>query len=184
MAAKINRKRVGAVYRKAPIDYILRPFRLFAENSSAGGILLAFCVIVARFWANSAWSDKYFALWQENAALQVGAFQLEKTLKHWIDDGLMAIFFFVVGLEIKREMLAGELADLRKAMFPLMAAIGGMIAPALVYLLLVSEPLLQPVRRVVPLLGGIDLSPLVLLVLLQVLSIMLGHLQASVMMGQ
>ena len=142
MATKIKRRHVGAVYRKAPIDYILRPFRRFAGNSSAGGILLAFCVVWAMLWANSSWSETYFSLWQQKAALQVGAFQMEKTLKHWIDDGLMAIFFFLVGLEIKREMLAGELADWRKAVFPLVAAIGGMLVPAVVYLFLAHEPTL------------------------------------------
>ncbi len=142
MAAKGPRRRIGALYRKAPIDYILRPFRLFARNSSAGGVLLAICVAAAMLWANSAWSADYFSLWQQTAKIQIGAFEMEKTLKHWIDDGLMAIFFFLVGLEIKREMLAGELADLRKALFPLVAALGGMLAPALVYLLLLRDPLL------------------------------------------
>ncbi len=142
MAAKIKRRHGGAVYRKAPIDYILRPFRLFAGNSSAGGIMLALCVVGAMLWANSSWSETYFALWQQPAAVQLGSFQMEKTLKHWIDDGLMAVFFFLVGLEIKREMLAGELADWRKAMFPMVAALGGMLAPACIYLLLAREPML------------------------------------------
>lgn len=142
MTARGQRKRLGVAYRKAPIDYILRPFRMFAHNNSAGGILLAACVAAAMLWANSAWGESYFSLWQQTATVQVGALQMEKTLKHWIDDGLMAIFFFLVGLEIKREMLAGELADWRKALFPMIAALGGMLAPAAVYLLLTRDPAL------------------------------------------
>jgi NhaA family Na+:H+ antiporter len=93
-------------------------------------------MMVALFWANSPWSDSYQSIWQTNLAINLGGFSIDKPLLLWINDGLMAIFFFVVGLEIKRELLVGELSSLRQAVFPLAAAVGGMIAPAAIYIAL------------------------------------------------
>ncbi len=118
---------------KLPIEQLMRPFHQFASRESAGGILLLVTSIIAFFWANSAWSGIYFHLWETKLTFSLGLFTLSDSLEHWINDGLMAIFFFVVGLEIKRELLEGELASLKKAMLPLMAAVGGMVIPALIY---------------------------------------------------
>ncbi|NDJ51871.1 MAG: Na+/H+ antiporter NhaA [Chloroflexi bacterium] len=110
-------------------------FDEFTKLEAFGGILLLIATITAVVWANSPWSASYFAFWHTEISLHFGEWVLANDLSHWINDGLMAIFFFVVGLEIKREVLAGELATLRKAILPVAAAIGGMFAPALIYVI-------------------------------------------------
>src|SRR5687768_11066981 len=112
---------------------VLRPFQRFAHTESAGGIVLLACAAVALVWANSPWRDSYFHLWEIHAGMRVGSRALDLSLHHWINDGLMAVFFFVVGLEIKREMLVGELSSARQAALPIAGALGGMIVPALIY---------------------------------------------------
>ena len=116
-----------------PIDRVLRPFREFIHHEASGGLLLLAATVLALLWANSPWGHAYEALWHTPIAVGVGAATLSKDLHHWINDGLMAVFFFVVGLEIKRELLVGELASFRRAALPIAAAAGGMVAPALVY---------------------------------------------------
>ncbi len=112
---------------------ILRPFERFFRLEAAGGILLLTAAAGALAWANSPWSGSYFALWQTPVAVELGPVGLRKPLLLWINDGLMAAFFLLVGLEIKREVLVGELASLRRAAFPLSAAVGGMLVPAALY---------------------------------------------------
>lgn len=114
----------------------LRPFQRFAQTASAGGIVLLFSAVIALAWANSPWSTSYVHLWEIPLGLSVGGRVFALSLHHWINDGLMAVFFFVVGLEIKREMLVGELSSPRQAALPVMAAIGGMLVPAVLYALL------------------------------------------------
>jgi NhaA family Na+:H+ antiporter len=109
-------------------------FQQFTRIQASGGILLMITTIIALILANSPWSHDFFELWETNIAIQVGDFSLSEHLLEWINDGLMALFFFVVGLEIKRELIAGELSSLRQAILPIMAAIGGMILPAGIYL--------------------------------------------------
>ncbi len=116
-----------------PIDIIYRPFQKFAHQAASGGIVLLAFTIVALVWANSPWADYYHEFWHMKLAVALGPFELSETLHHWINDGLMVIFFFVVGLEIKREVLTGELSSRRKAMLPIAAAVGGMAAPAVIY---------------------------------------------------
>ncbi len=117
-----------------PIDRLLGPLQRFLAIEAASGILLLAAAIVAFAWANSPWSDAYFALWQTPLAVRFADFPpLEKSLLHWVNDGLMVVFFWVVGLELKRELIAGELADRRRAALPMLCALGGMLAPALVY---------------------------------------------------
>ncbi|HEV2122463.1 MAG TPA: Na+/H+ antiporter NhaA [Chloroflexota bacterium] len=116
-----------------PIDRILRPFREFAHVEASGGVLLLISALLALVWANSPWAASYVSLWQTKVTIGAGNFVLSKALLLWINDGLMAIFFFVVGLEIKREILVGELASLRRASLPIAAALGGMVVPALFY---------------------------------------------------
>ncbi len=119
-----------------PFRRFLIPFREFAHTEAASGILLLGCAVVALAWANSPWAAAYVRLWATEVTIGGGRFALTETLHHWINDGLMAIFFFVVGLEIKREVLVGELASARQAALPIAAAIGGMIAPALLFTVL------------------------------------------------
>ena len=101
---------------------------------ASGGLLLMICTIVALIAANSPFAEDWFALWEVYLTAGAGPLEISKPLHLWINDGLMAIFFFVVGLEIKREVLVGELSSLRKAALPMMGAIGGMVVPALLYL--------------------------------------------------
>lgn len=119
----------------ARIDLIMRPFQRFAQLESSAGILLLICTAIALLWSNSAWGESYTNLWQAKLTVGYGDFLLSKPLLLWINDGLMAIFFFVVGLEIKREILIGELASFKKSMLPVAAALGGMVTPALLYLI-------------------------------------------------
>lgn len=113
----------------------LRPIVEFLRVESASGLALLFCAAIALAAANSPWAAGYAAVWQTPVRLAVGGFELEKPLVLWVNDGLMTLFFFVVGLEIKRELVVGELRDIRAAALPVVAALGGMIAPAAVYLL-------------------------------------------------
>ena len=116
-----------------PIEKFLRPFQAFLHAEASGGILLLICTVIALAWANSLFAESYFHLWHTNISIQIGSFNLSYSLHHWINDGLMVIFFFVVGLEIKREFLVGELSSAQKAALPVAGALGGMIFPALLY---------------------------------------------------
>jgi NhaA family Na+:H+ antiporter len=117
-----------------PVDRILRPFQRFAEKEAAGGIVLLLAAAIAMVWANSPLGDSYAEFWQTRFELKLGAFELRKPIVKLVNDGLMAIFFFVVGMEIKRELLYGELSSRAQVLFPLAAAAGGMLAPAAFYL--------------------------------------------------
>ncbi len=111
------------------------PVQRFFQMEAAGGILLLLCAVAAIVLANSPFAAAYFHLWEAHLAIEVGHSVLSMHLMHWINDGLMAIFFFMVGLEIKREILTGELASPKKAALPIAAAIGGMVVPACIYAL-------------------------------------------------
>ena len=115
------------------IERILEPFEHFAHTASSGGIVLLACTVIALVWANSPWADSYHHLWELEIAIAAGPFAVRSTLHHLINDGLMVVFFFLVGLEIKREVLIGELASLRQAALPAAAALGGMVVPAAIY---------------------------------------------------
>jgi NhaA family Na+:H+ antiporter len=121
------------VKRVRPVEKIARPFQEFADKASSGGILLIAAAIVALLWANSPWGESYAELWETKLSIGLGNFSIEKDLTHWINDGLMAVFFLVVGLEIKREILVGELSSPRRAALPITAAIGGAVLPAVIY---------------------------------------------------
>lgn len=121
--------------KQYPIDKLVTPIQRFIQQEKSGGIVLGISVILALFFANSPWSDTYFDILNHKLGLMFDSKPLlEYNVIHWINDGLMAVFFFVVGLELKREIVAGELSNPRKAMLPIAAAIGGMVVPALVYL--------------------------------------------------
>ncbi len=118
-----------------PIFKITKPFQDFAGKESSGGILLLLTTIIALVWANSPFSGSYFNLWHTEISIGAAGFGLNYSLHHWINDGLMAIFFFVVGLEIKRELLVGELSTFKQASLPVTAALGGMLFPAAIFLI-------------------------------------------------
>ncbi|MDY0090109.1 MAG: Na+/H+ antiporter NhaA [Flavobacteriaceae bacterium] len=121
--------------KKYPIDNVTQPIQKFIQQEKSGGIVLGISVIVALLLANSPWSEEYFNFFSHKFGFVFdGKTFLEYNLHHWINDGLMAIFFFVVGLELKKEIVGGELSNPRKALLPIVAAIGGMIVPALIYL--------------------------------------------------
>jgi NhaA family Na+:H+ antiporter len=114
---------------------IVRPFVRFLEIQSASGIVLLACTIIALVAANSAYSQAVGDFWKIHFRVAFGDWEIDESLLHWVNDGLMTIFFFVVGLEIKRELIDGELRDPRQAALPIVAALGGMLMPAIVYLL-------------------------------------------------
>jgi Na+:H+ antiporter, NhaA family len=122
-----------SVVENPPVERIVRPFQDFAHKQSSGGILLIAATVVALAWANSPWGESYVGLWHTKLTVGLGEFSLSKDLTHWINDGLMAVFFLVVGLEIKREVLVGELSSVRRAALPVAAALGGAVVPALIY---------------------------------------------------
>ncbi len=111
----------------------VRPFVRFTRVEASSGIVLLVAAVAAIIWANSGASESYFSILEEHLSVTVGGFHLEESILEIINDGLMAIFFFVVGLEIKRELVLGDLRDRKAAALPVMAALGGMIFPALIY---------------------------------------------------
>ncbi len=121
---------------RKPIDAVIDPIRRFLHIEATSGVLLVAATLAAIIAANSPAGAAFSAFWQTPVGLRFGSAHLELSLQHWINDFLMAIFFYVIGLEVKRELVKGELRDLRRAALPLAGALGGMIAPAAVYLLL------------------------------------------------
>ena len=117
-----------------PIDLLASPFVRFAQLEASGGILLLAATVAALVWANSPWEHTYHVLWDSSVTVGFGRFSLTESRHEWVNDGLMSIFFFLVGLEIKREVLIGELSSLRQAAFPFVGAIGGAIVPAVIFL--------------------------------------------------
>ncbi|MBA3984454.1 MAG: Na+/H+ antiporter NhaA, partial [Acidimicrobiia bacterium] len=114
---------------------IARPLREFLDIEAAGGVVLLAATVASLILANSPAGDSIASFWEEElTVLEFGDFQLTETLGHWVNDGLMAIFFFVVGLEIKRELVTGDLRDPRRAALPAIAAVGGMVLPAALFL--------------------------------------------------
>ncbi len=114
---------------------IARPLREFLDIEAAGGVVLLAATVASLILANSPAGDSIASFWEEEVTLlEFGGFQLTETLGHWVNDGLMAIFFFVVGLEIKRELVTGDLRDPRRAALPAIAAVGGMVLPAALFL--------------------------------------------------
>jgi NhaA family Na+:H+ antiporter len=111
----------------------IRPVLEFTRVEAAGGIVLLIAAVVAIVWANSPWYESYFSLFNSHIEFEGWFFHVDESLKEIINDGLMVIFFFVVGLEIKRELVVGELNSVKKASLPAMAALGGMIVPALIF---------------------------------------------------
>ena len=113
--------------------FVGRPIMQFAAIEAAGGVLMLIATVAALVWVNSPWQDSYYDFWHTHVAFSVGDYHFDRSLEHIVQDGFMAIFFFVIGLEIKRELVTGQLRDPRFASLPAVAALGGMVVPALVY---------------------------------------------------
>ncbi|MCF8222715.1 MAG: Na+/H+ antiporter NhaA [Bacteroidales bacterium] len=121
-------------------NLLISPFQKFVKIESLSGIMLFGATIIAMILANSSFAQDYESIWQYEIGIKTAHFELSKPLLLWINDGLMAIFFFLIGLEIKREVMIGDLNDLKKASFPIFAALGGMIVPISIYVFLNSDP--------------------------------------------
>jgi NhaA family Na+:H+ antiporter len=119
---------------KSAFARVVSPLRDFLHTEAAGGVLLVLASVAALVWANSPWKASYHRLWETTISITVADHSLSLDLQHWVNDGLMTIFFLVVGLEIKRELTTGHLAGRRAATLPVAAAVGGMVVPALLYL--------------------------------------------------
>ncbi len=133
--------RHGPVYTesdRALARLVARPVREFLRVEYASSVLLLAAAVIALVWANSPWSSTYEELWETHIVLDLGVLQIEESLQYWVNDALMVFFFFVVGLEIKYELVHGDLRDPRSAALPIVAAIGGMAAPAAIYALIVG----------------------------------------------
>ena len=127
-----------------PIDRLVSPLSRFLRIESSSGFLLLACAFAALIIANSPLADEYEAFWKSKVGFTVGGFTFYHSLRHLVNDGLMVLFFFVIGMEVKRELVEGTLADFRRAALPIAAALGGMIVPALIY---VSIQYGQPAMR-------------------------------------
>lgn len=127
---------MSSSYNQKPIDKIVQPMQRFIQQEKSGGLLLGISVIIALLLANTPLSHGYHEVLQQSFGFRWNDnTYFDFTTHHWINDGLMSIFFFVVGLELKREIIGGELSNVRKAILPIVAAIGGMVMPAIIYLL-------------------------------------------------
>jgi len=122
-----------APWEKA-FDRVYTPFERFLHAQTTTGLMLMIMTIIALILANTPLTEAYGHFFHTNIDFNVGEWKLSHTIHHWINDGLMAIFFFMVGIEIKREILVGELSNIKVAILPILAAIGGMVLPALIYL--------------------------------------------------
>lgn len=121
------------IQRKAPIQRLLGPLQEFLALEASAGFVLILCTAIALLWANSPWAESYATLWRTTAGVAFDHFRLLRDLRFWVNDGLMSIFFLVVGLEIKRELLEGELRSPKRAALPILAALGGVVVPAVIY---------------------------------------------------
>lgn len=121
---------------KSPIEQLIRPVSKFIHQEHTSGIVLLMSVLVAIVWVNSPFQESYHHFWDITFSVGIGSAVLSHPLHIWINDGLMAVFFFVIGLELKREFMEGELSSMKKAALPMMAALGGMLVPALIYFLI------------------------------------------------
>jgi NhaA family Na+:H+ antiporter len=128
-----SRHRTWATSERFVPKTFIRPFVRFSQVEASSGIVLLIAAVIAMIWANSPWSETYFSILETHLTIDFFGFHLDESVLHLVNDGLMAVFFFVVGLEIKRELVLGDLRDPKAAALPVMAALGGMVLPALIY---------------------------------------------------
>ena len=125
--------------RRARIIRLVRPFQEFGRTEASSGLVIIGTVVLAMIAANTPFSDRYLDLIEHHFAVDLGFFELNTGLKEWVNDALMVIFFFVVGMEIKREVVVGELSGGRKVWVPVAAAAGGMVVPVIIFFAIVGE---------------------------------------------
>ncbi|NOY64605.1 MAG: Na+/H+ antiporter NhaA, partial [Nitrospirae bacterium] len=116
--------------------HLIRPFHQFFKKEASSSIILIITTAIALFWANAPFGESYNHFWETPLSIRLGDLGITLSLREWINEGLMSIFFFIVGLEIKREVLVGELSSVKKALLPVGAAIGGIVVPASIYFLI------------------------------------------------
>jgi NhaA family Na+:H+ antiporter len=133
--ARMAKSRPEAREKASLADRLAAPFQRFLAIEAASTILLILATAIALGWANSHWHESYESLWKTYASVSLGGWRLQLSLEHWVNDGLMVLFFFLVGMEIKHELVHGELSTRERAMLPIAGALGGMIVPAGIYLL-------------------------------------------------
>jgi Na+:H+ antiporter, NhaA family len=133
MDLKDSKRTASIVKHKSLPVTIIKPFQRFFKKIVAGSSPLFLATVGALVWANMA-GTLYQQVWSSDLTISLGSVQISKSLLHWIDEALMTVFFFTVGLEIKRELLMGELTSFRKALLPVAAALGGMLGPAAIYM--------------------------------------------------
>jgi len=138
MATYSSRFSGAGEFPNQPVQRLLDPVVRFLRVEASSGVLLLTTTIVALVLANSPWAGEFLAFWKTPVGVRWGDWSVEHSLQHWINDGLMVLFFFVIGLELKRELVFGELSNPRQAIMPAMAAVGGMLFPAGIYLALQS----------------------------------------------
>lgn len=128
---------LGEARTKADRSFVARrvvlPAQAYMHSATVSGFVLVAAAITALVWANSPWGETYFDFQHAKITLNLGFFAIEESVQHWVNDALMTLFFFVVGLEIKRELVSGELSSVRRASLPMIAALGGMVVPAGLY---------------------------------------------------
>ncbi|MEZ4554032.1 MAG: Na+/H+ antiporter NhaA [Dehalococcoidia bacterium] len=122
----------------AMLSRLVQPLQEFTATEAAGGIVLVAATVVALAWANSPWSDAYQDLLHHHVVVDLGFYTIDESVHFWVNDVLMVLFFFLVGMEIKRELLVGEISSVRQAVVPLAAALGGMVVPVLIFLVIVG----------------------------------------------
>lgn len=124
---------------KEPADVFTRALTRFLHIEAMAGVALLLCALLAMILSNTIWSAAFLRFWEMEAGFKIGEFEIGRSLQHWINDGLMTLFFFVVALELKRELVLGELRDPRRAALPIAAALGGMIVPAALFLWMLGD---------------------------------------------
>ena len=135
LVVRARRLALGQTPTRQLIGQLSTPLRRFLRTESGSAVILLAATVAALAWANSPWSGGYEALWETEAALRVGALEFGMDLEHWINDGLMALFFLAIGLEVRRDLSIGELTDRRRVILPLVAGTAGMVLPVLFYVL-------------------------------------------------
>ncbi len=127
--------------KKTLEKYMLEPFERYFKLESSSGVVLLIATLIALLISNSPWADSYYNFWHQESGIQINeSFKVNAPLIHWVNDGLMAIFFFHIGLEIKRELLVGHLSSFQKASLPILAALGGILLPVIIYILFNNNP--------------------------------------------
>ena len=134
MANKSSEKDILYAPWERAFKRVLTPFEEFIHHQTTSGLLLMGAAIIALFLANGSLAEAYQHFIHTPVKVAIGDWGIDMSLHHWVNDALMALFFFVVGMELKREIMAGELSDIRQAALPIVAAIGGMVVPALIYI--------------------------------------------------